>query len=113
MNPGQVLREAAGLIEQIGWTQGVDARDANGEGINFALERPDSFSLQGAISYVTLSSELRPYREGAERAILNFLRRDRIGGVTMNGWNHDPDRTHAEVVAALRQAADEYDRSVA
>lgn len=93
----EILSAAADLLEKPGaWTQGALYRDTAGEPIG-------SFGDREAVCYCA---------EGAIAAVIG--RYDwfhpayaSLGGVgELSNWNDHPGRTQAEVVAALRQAAE-------
>ncbi len=89
-----VLLAAARYIEEHGWSQGWYARDGN-------------VCVYGAINAVLTGTPnpLRPYP-----TVLWFEIKARLVRVigTEDGWrwNDDPDRTEAEVIAALRAASE-------
>ena len=98
MKIADVLDKAADLIEPEGaWTQGAEARDANGEELSYPYDDAVCFCAGGAvwkaghewsvaISAWRLFQSTVPYEDGPE-------------------WNDEPERTQAEVVAKLREAA--------
>lgn len=93
-----VLTAAADLIEPEGWwTQGATARTSTGE--RAVIAEPDAacWCMIGAVWEV--AGWLGPIGE-AEGALLDLLG---VGNVAR--WNDAPERTQAEVVAALRAAA--------
>jgi hypothetical protein len=94
----EVLSKAADLLEKPGaWTKRAFARDAGGRPVEDPTE-PEAvcFCAAGAI-----------WRSGGEvcgaayNALLEYLG----DAVFVSGWNDAKDRTQAEVVAALREAA--------
>ena len=96
-----ILARAADLIEPEGaWTQGEEARDAHGEGL-------EDFSGTDAVCWcaggaIWKAARLLGVVRGApfQRYFELFL------GVTgVPEWNDAPERTQAEVVAKLREAA--------
>lgn len=99
-----ILTAAADLIEPEGaWTQGAFARTAKGHVIGSGEDPAVCFCGAGAV-----------YRMGGPRAVteraLNVLdswaRQRRKGFRIFAQFNDAPERTQAEVVAALRAAAD-------
>jgi len=93
-----ILTAAADLIEKPGaWTQGALARHANGNPVGPAEANATCWCLYGALDRVT---GVRCY-EGAAADVLAGM----LPG-TVSGWNDRTGRTQAEVVAALRAAAD-------
>lgn len=108
------LRAAADVLERDGWTQEVFHALADegrichcAEGaIQFVVGRhvalrPDVFSDSGAnwVVHYGVNAELR--YEAAESALCDYIDSDAIPR-----WNDAPGRTAAEVIAALRAAAD-------
>lgn len=92
------LEAAATLIEPEGkWTQGVFARDINGNPVR--CEGPDAkcFCAIGALYRVSGS------RYVADPIIDSLGMRTRKA--TFAEWNDDPKRKQAKVVAKLREAA--------
>lgn len=97
-----VLDAAADLIEPAGrWTQGAYARNIHGDDIvddddgSLVPREAVCFCVYGAVAFV----EDQPIAESAAGAFLEML------GVQAVGWNDAPERTQAEVVAKLREAA--------
>lgn len=87
MKVSEILSKAADLIEPEGkWTK------------MFYETHDGRFCAYGAIDYVC-HSEYQSVRRAAERL------RDVIGSTHIAPWNDAPERTQAEVVAALRQAS--------
>jgi hypothetical protein len=97
----QTLREAADLIEPEGkWTQEAFARDVAGNKLTFGIsEDAACWCLLGAVERAS-NSAFAAFR------ITKFVRRA-IGGDENDPdyWNDAPERTQAEVVAKLREAA--------
>lgn len=96
----RILRKAAALIEPPGrWTQGWLARNRHGEGVAPNSSSAVCWCARGAIER---------YRGGVatEEAL-----EAQIGTLAIGAWNDDTQRTQDEVVAALRAAADEAERS--
>ena len=92
-----VLNGAADLIERDGWWQG-NYRGPNGERcLNRALADALDLPLNGLALW-----RLDPLYLGAEAALRNVT-----GRYLLTGWNDQPGRTQAEVVAALRAAAEQ------
>ena len=94
----EVLAAAADLLEKPGaWTQGWYARDERGGICSAGASDAICFCAVGAISKV--SGGLPPVQA------LDLMRS--AAGCTDNigDWNDAPERTQAEVVTALRQAA--------
>lgn len=95
-----ILTAAADLIERPGgWTQGVFARDANGCNAGWRQENAECFCVSGALSRVGGHPEFNL----AWQAFNSWTMRR--GFPHLAKWNDAPERTQAEVVAALRAAA--------
>jgi hypothetical protein len=90
------LREARTLIER-GWTQGVSARDCNGNPIDPAEPHAASFCTVGAISraFDFDYDESCPAHDLMARV---------VDGAWVDKWNDAPGRTQAEVLAAFDKA---------
>lgn len=100
--PSQVLDAAADLIEPEGaWTQGAYGRDGYGVGLDEReLSEAKCFCVSGAIIRVGDGNELwRACLRNFEAAVGDGFR-------SFIQWNDAPERTQAEVVSALRKAAD-------
>jgi hypothetical protein len=98
-----VLASAADLIEVEGaWTQRVFARNAEGEetGLSECRGPAVCWCALGAISKIAGNDDLLVER--AEYALMRLLRCE-VDGIA--NWNDAPERTQAEVVAKLREAA--------
>lgn len=96
MNVSEILNKAADLIEPEGaWTQGTWARTANGSD-DAAIGEDVCWCAYGAIRRASeFVNDLSD--ECVEKV------RQLVGDVIT--WNDAPERTQAEVVAALRAAA--------
>lgn len=94
--PSEVLAKAADLIEPPGaWIQNSFARDVHGD--------PATPSGQHATCWCAVGAIRRLVPWGGEwLQAVNYL--NKVVG-TSSLFNDDPDRTQAEVVAALRQAS--------
>ena len=99
------LRAAADVLERDGWTQNTNLNEETG-----------CRCAMGALAYVASNGETS--HDGVLRDTPRDIRlRAATGplvdlinnGITM--WNDTPGRTAAEVVAALRAAADKADQS--
>lgn len=104
-NPvAQVLRNAADLLDAPGrWTQGNYAVNATGEGVDYDGDEACSFCVMGAIARV---GKGHPF--DVLRKVDNALR-ERTPDRRIALWNDDPKRKQSEVVALLRQVAEEID----
>lgn len=104
MNVSEVLNQAADVLEPEGaWTQGALWRTPDG---TYEEDGAVCFCIQGALYLVTERiaggvGEGDAVREEAEDFLETLL------GRTIPGWNDDPERTQAEVVAKLREAAEQ------
>jgi hypothetical protein len=95
----ETLEMAASLIEPEGaWTTGAFARDARHHPVPEHEDDAKCFCVAGAIYRVTISAF------GASRALTFFSDALALDGQVAT-WNDAPERTQAEVVAALRAAA--------
>lgn len=83
----QVLLEAADLIEEKGWCQGM------------YNNRSGAMCMMGAI----INAGRRHEHRYTSRAHLRLI--EAVGGVAPVLWNDAPERTQEEVVSALRKAA--------
>lgn len=106
--PAEILRAAAGIIDERGWTQGflqdselrvclVGALHLAG-GSGHPIDAP-----RDSRDWVT-------YREAC-RALSRHLRVSGVGTAGLVDWNDTPGRREAEVRAALLAAADEAERA--
>lgn len=97
MNVSEILSKAADLIEPEGaWTQGSAARDANGHEIDPQSREAACWCVYGALDRVA--------GDRFQRGI-GFIE-EATGQVLISVWNDAPERTQAEVVAKLREAAE-------
>lgn len=101
MKVSEVLDKAADLIEPDGaWTQGVNARDADGNPTSALDDTATCWCALGAIAHIDDSRRAYLYACALSQQVWAVRRfRD------VPHWNDDPERTQAEVVAALRAAA--------
>lgn len=100
----EVLERAADLIEPEGaWTQGEYARNAYGSAFIHGWRYPDGppvcFCLNGAINFVAGNRVTQDYAP-AQRVVESMFDDGATGT-----WNDAPERTQAEVVSKLREAA--------
>lgn len=103
MSTAEILVQAADLIEERGWNQGDYVNDCGGlctfgalyiaVGLTPAFIRTDEAD-QRALAALTVVDE-------AAQALRQHVGRD----VGISEWNDAPGRTKAEVVTALRAAA--------
>lgn len=115
MTPQELLLKAADLIEHNDWTQGAYARNVNGCGVYPNSISAMSFCVVGAMTRTVFDeSRERLLREGkSDSAADQILGRQAADLLTSQicqsdvpDWNDDPARTKAEVVQALRAAAE-------
>lgn len=100
MTPSEVLLAAADLIEPEGaWTQRAFARDRHGTALTARSYGAVCWCADGAIIH---SAGDEAYLHGPCLAAVYRIIPDTL---LINHWNDAPDRTQAEVVAALREAA--------
>ena len=103
MTPAEVLRKAADLIRPPGcWTQGVRARNAEGEPV--IIDDPK------AVSFCFVTAILKQGDLMISLTAMHCV--EKVVGELDTIWNDHPDRTQAEVVAALRMAADEWEAQI-
>ncbi|GAA0729863.1 DUF6197 family protein [Sphingomonas japonica] len=96
----EVLDRAADLIEPQGaWTQYYYALDAYGRETYYAKEAT-CFCALGAISVACGAEPSEEEGTGPQKLLWKL-----IGAVPISEWNDAPERTQAEVVAKLREAA--------
>jgi hypothetical protein len=104
----RLLRNARDLVAQ-SWCRGADARDGVGAAVEPWDESAESWSLLGALVAVL-------EHEAAVRGELPLdqlaVALDALAGLideeSLADWNDDPRRTHADVVAVLRDAEAAY-----
>lgn len=98
--PKQILLEAAALIRQPGcWTQGVNARDANGIVVNSLDPSAQCWCAIGSITKAA---------DGGLRDIdqaIALMRTVLPSVAFISSWNDRPGRTAEEVAAKLEEAA--------
>lgn len=92
--PSDILRAAADIIEERGWTQGIAALGSGPTCAGIALDQ--------AWSTLTGEEEWWGRNQTLHRAVCA-----RIGTDSMIVWNDVPGRTVEEVLAMLRSVADE------
>lgn len=104
MEVSEVLSKAADLLEKPGaWTQGASSRNASGD------PDDDNVIRRDAVCWCAYGAILKAAGEtliiGSPRAAAAAEIIDGIVVADVTQWNDDPNRTQAEVVEALRQAA--------
>lgn len=95
-----VLNKAASLVEQ-GWTQGDWAVDSAGHPVDVHNREACAWCLNAAVVRARDTARHIPEWGPIQRAVTQA-----IGSSMWARWNDAPGRTQAEVVAALRQAAE-------
>ena len=95
----EVLLTAADIVEK-GWTQGVFATNAFGKGVPVESPEACSFCVLGALDKAAETGIGEMAWREAEKALFRTVR-----SPSLPAWNDAPERTQAEVVAALREAA--------
>lgn len=95
----EILSAAADLIEPEGaWTQGHYARGVSGRPV-VTVQRAICFCALGAIN---VAAGLKPNEDSREaQRVLESI----LPWPDVPIWNDDPERTQADVLAALRKAA--------
>lgn len=95
-----ILDRAADLIEPAGrWTQRAAARGADGQKEEYGADEAVCWCLAGAVGKV--KSRDKGWGVPVESYVLRA-----IGEKSAAMWNDAPERTQAEVVAKLREAAE-------
>lgn len=94
--PADVLNAAADLLEKPGaWTQGAWKRGKSGREVRIYSPFAVSFSVLGAIDHVG----------GGFNSAIHALKHLIGWDIHLQDWNDQSERTQAEVVAKLREAA--------
>lgn len=106
-----VLERAADLLEEFGWCRSRAAQDASGECVVVTAATVDAFCLLGAYWRAGLDLDFDGFYEyGPNWAAFPLqVARDRLAKAGLDKddyWNDAPGRTKAEVVQALRSAAE-------
>jgi hypothetical protein len=92
MTPQEIREQAARLIER-GWTQGAYAREKSGRPVSPFERHATRWCMLGALDRAGRGQEL------CSQAISDVTKA--VGGA-MTDFNDAPDRTQADVIAALR-----------
>ena len=104
MTPREALLRAAELVE-LGHTKGASARDASGGVVLANSPCAVCFCALGAMRAATCGLPTEDEQDdaffAARGVLLGYLDRD-----TTVPWNDAPERTQADVVQALRAAAE-------
>jgi hypothetical protein len=99
MKPSEVLAKAADLIEPVGaWTQRTSYRDAKGR---ICEPRSPAVACRCAAGAINEACDW-----SYDLACPTFVRFEGFIGASTARWNDTYERTQAEVVKALRDAAD-------
>lgn len=102
MDTASVLEKAAELLEEPGaWTQGALGRDVDGDPV-VVPQLAACMCVHGALAKAAGKSRLYLWPTGAVLALQEAVRANVVA------WNDAPGRTQAEVVEALRLAAQEW-----
>lgn len=101
MTPREVLLKAAALVER-GWTQDAGARSAKGNHVRSTGRAAVCWCAEGAIQKAAFGGDGYAYHF-AKGALLRALPKRAL---SIPDWNDAPGRTQAEVVAALKAAAE-------
>jgi hypothetical protein len=95
------LRAVVARIER-GWSQGADARDAQGRSVALTSDEAQAWSLIGAFALAATDGIPRSH---VRRALVVLS--DVIATDSLQEWNDDHDRTREEVLSALEQAIEQ------
>jgi hypothetical protein len=95
------LRAVAAQIER-GWSQGADARDADGRAVPLRSDAARAWSPLGA--FALLATDGIPTRH-VRRALVAFA--DVTGADSLQEWNDAPERSREEVLSALQEAIEQ------
>jgi hypothetical protein len=82
-----------------GWTQGASARDRNGKAVHPWSANARSWSLLGAIICGDATRQGRLPLDQLAAAVVAVGKTLNTG--SLNGWNDEPNRTRADVLAAF------------
>ena len=104
MTPREVLLKAAALVER-GWCQGAFAVTSNGVHTNPIDPDATCFCPLGAIRRACAPLFPQSYNDRTVHAVGTMLHTF-IRASSIPAWNDAPGRTQAEVVAALKAAAE-------
>jgi hypothetical protein len=113
MTVRDVLMKARALLaEPSHWTQGEYARTPAGIGMMPWSDRAVCWDLAGAVYFVAAQDQGRcdVMRAELEGYPATQLLRNLAGCESLQQWNDDPSRTHAEVLALLDRAIAEVER---
>ena len=95
------LRAVAAQIER-GWSQGADARNAQGRAVGLNSGEAQAWSLLGAFALAATDGIPGDH---VRRALVALS--DVIGIDSLQEWNDAPDRTREEVLSALEEAGEQ------
>lgn len=113
MNAAELITKAADLIEQTGWSQKCNARDAQGKHVMVYDPRATCFCAYGAMAKTMEDiPERQLLLDIAANALNDYVVREfgePEGGSGQNivNYNDTPGRTKEEVLAVMRATAKE------
>ena len=92
---GDCVKPSELLARPESWTQGDFSRDKEGRSARSRPEEQCSWCLMGAL--------MKCYPQFSSRMVITDLLRDKAGCASLSYWNDAPERTHAEVLALLKE----------
>jgi hypothetical protein len=95
------LHAVAAQIER-GWSQGADARDADGRAVPLSSDAARAWSPLGA--FALLAADGIP-TDHVRQALVAFA--DVTGADSLQAWNDAPGRSREEVLSALEEAIEQ------
>lgn len=105
----EVLHRAADLLEEFGHCKGLYAKDNLGHSVDPCDSDATAFCIAGALgrALVDLGHARRDVGKAGTRLLYDIpWGRDSSSDVARMDWNDAPERTRAEVVTRLREAAE-------
>jgi hypothetical protein len=107
MTAAAMVSDARRLVAE-GWCQGAHARDETGSEVPSRSERARSWSLLGALLASWHRQDTHDDEDIAAHLVdahalgqATEVLGDVVGTAALDRWNDDPERTQADVVAAL------------
>lgn len=91
MKPSELIADPAK------WTKGAEARNKAGHGVSATSESAVAWCADGALVYCLPTPF--GYSSALQKVTSRILREGRY---QINDWNDAPERTHAEVIEALK-----------
>jgi hypothetical protein len=85
-----------------GWSQGADARDADGRAVPLSSDAARAWSPLGAFALLATDGIRTDH---VRRALVAFA--DVIGADSLQAWNDAPGRSREEVLSALEEAIEQ------